>query len=227
MNIKRTAAAEAYQRGYKFIEKRCLVVAAMSIGNSYFSKEKIDELLPFWSSIFPIVRILIADLISVHTYKAKGYDEDKARKKTRLAGNRLKNHCLSTIQKMKAERKESNIIFVDWEKEVEHSTEYERHLSIIHKMYQENQKFREDAKKTTLDVLKEKIEEDANIDAAMEEGVNYLLEELAFLLASPVIFGVENVAYIYHREWPIYINLIDGKYDGKVRENLAFIQIED
>jgi len=227
MKIKIGVSLPAYQRGYKIVDDKGFIIAAMSIGNGYFGKEKIEELIPFWSKSFSKVKILIADSISIHTYKAKGYSEKEARQKTRLAGNRLKNHCQRAIQQLRSRGDENNVEFVEWSDEVEHNTEYEKQLSIVHGLYEKSLEFKKDAKEATLSVLKSKVEEDINLEKAAEEGVNYLLEELAFLLASPKIFNEKNISYIYHREWPIFVNLVDGKYDKKVRSNVAFIQTDD
>ncbi len=242
MNIKDGVKLPAYKRGYEIFKNNGFCIIAMSIGNSYFNDEKIGELLPFADNHFSDLRILIADISSIHTYKAIGYDEKTAKKKTKLAGNRLRNHCNRIIAKIS----DNNIKFIDWEKEVINSKEYQKQLKIIKELYDKHsdfkdhvhnevkirheiclQCFREDSRETTREVLQNKIKKSINIESAIEEGVKYLLEELAFLLASTNIFGVKNVAYLYHRNWPIYINLIDGMYDGTIRNQLGFIETKD
>ena len=234
MEIKKDVLSKATLRGYELLNNKGFVISAMSIGNSYFSNEKIDELLPFLNKHFSQTKILIAKKISVHTYKALGYDEKKARQKTKLAGNRLKNSCIRTMQKIRTQGQQVNVDFVDWENEVEHDAEYEKQLEIIKELYNRHKRlkdvkksFYKDARDTTKNVLMAKLEDKKEIDRAIDEGVEYLLEELAFILAAPKIFNVTNVAYIYHREWPIFTKLIDGKYDKKIRKNVAFIQLEE
>jgi len=251
MRIKKGVSIPAFERGYGIVKNKGFVIVAMSIGNSYFSKEKITKLLPFVSNIFSKVRILVADTPSIHTYIAIGYDDKTAKKKTRLAGNRLKNHSHRTIQKTKETNPKADIDFVEcdfveWNKQVaknkffleelkDVTNLYERHKEFKKHVHHEIKKrheeglssFRRDARETTRTVLKGKLKPGIDMEKAIDKGVRYLLEELAFLLASPKIFGIKRVAYIYHRDWPIYVNLIDGNYDDKVRENLAFVKIVD
>ncbi len=49
--------------------------------------------------------------------------------------------------------------------------------------------------------------------------------EIAFLSASPKVFNVERVAYIYHKRWPIFENFVNGKFNGIVRTDLGFVII--
>lgn len=246
MNIKDDAELPAYKRGYEICKNNGFCIIAMSIGNSYFNEKKIGELLPFANNHFSDLRILIADIPSIHTYQAIGYDEKTAKKKTRLAGNRLRNYCNRVIAKMSGNNLKHSIRFIDWNKEVSKNKEYQKQLKIIKELYDKHldfkdhvhhevkirheiclQCFREDSRNTTREVLQNKIKESINIESAIEEGVKYLLEELAFLLASPNIFSVNNVVYLYHMNWPIYINLIDGMYDGTIRNQLGFIETKD
>ena len=55
----------------------------------------------------------------------------------------------------------------------------------------------------------------------MQEGVYYLLKELAFIISSKEMFRTESVAVIYHRSWPVYEKFVNGDYDGKPKEGLG------
>lgn len=47
--------------------------------------------------------------------------------------------------------------------------------------------------------------------------MKFLICELAFLVSAKEIFG-NDITYIYHRSWPIFTDLISGKFDGTKRE---------
>jgi hypothetical protein len=47
--------------------------------------------------------------------------------------------------------------------------------------------------------------------------VKFLICELAFLLSAKEILWNE-VTYIYHRNWPVFEDLISGKFDGIKRD---------
>ena len=93
-------------------------------------------------------------------------------------------------------------------------------------MYSTNKLFQKDCNETTREVLNGKTKENIDFEKAVKIGVKYLLEELAFVLASPLIFDVSKTAYIYHHRWPIYENLVNGEYDKKVRNDVGFLLVK-
>ena len=66
-------------------------------------------------------------------------------------------------------------------------------------------------------------------DKSIQEGVYYLLKELAFILASKEIFSTDKVTVIYHRSWSVYEKYVNGEYDGQLKEGygLAVISYHD
>ena len=58
-------------------------------------------------------------------------------------------------------------------------------------------------------------------DESVQEGVYYLLKELAFIISSKEIFGTNKIAVIYHRSWPVYEKFVNGDYDGEAKEGLG------
>jgi tRNA-dependent cyclodipeptide synthase len=58
-------------------------------------------------------------------------------------------------------------------------------------------------------------------DERVQEGVYYLLKELAFIISSKELFKTDNVAVIYHRTWPVYEKFVNGDYDGQPKEGLG------
>ena len=53
-----------------------------------------------------------------------------------------------------------------------------------------------------------------------------MLKELAFVTASPEIFGTERTAYVYHDRWKIFEDFVDGKFNAQKREDLGLIVIK-
>ena len=58
-------------------------------------------------------------------------------------------------------------------------------------------------------------------DERVQEGVYYLLKELAFIISSKELFKTDNVAVIYHRICPVYEKFVNGDYDGQPKEGLG------
>ena len=77
-------------------------------------------------------------------------------------------------------------------------------------------------KKIRNEVIADKLKESISMEDAIDEEINYLLKEFAFILASPKIYNAPNVTYIYHSNWAIFQKLIAGEYDCKPKTNLSF-----
>lgn len=208
-----------FENGYKVLNEKGLVIIWMSVGNSYFDKEKIEEILGYAINSFSEVKILIPYEPAIYTYLALGYDKVKASSKARLGSNRLKNHTKRVVSENK------NIEIVNWA-EVEKNKLYQESLKFITELYNTNKEFQKDANETTQKILANKNGDNVSGDN-IEVGVEYLLEELAFVLASPDFFQVERTVYQYHRPWPIYEKLVNGLYDHQPKQNIGFLLVNE
>jgi len=202
----------AYEKGYEILKEKGMAIVGFSLDNSYFKKDTIDQLIRYIANNFSNTKIMIADKSAVHNYKAKGYNQEKAERKSRLKGNALRNHANRTIDDLT-----KDVSLVNWER-IEQTNEYKQSYQEIISLYNTNKEFYQDTRNTTKEVLKTKKKE------SIDEGVQYLLEELSFIIASPRIYD-NKIAYVYHREWLIFENLIAGKYKLKV-ENLGFMIVK-
>jgi cyclo(L-tyrosyl-L-tyrosyl) synthase len=221
MELKEGLIGIAFENGYEILRDRGLAIVGMSPGNSYFKKDQIDELLKYCAERFGQVRIMIADKPMEHTYKAMGYSSAKAKRKARLNGNALQNHSQRSIDEVLGDIK-----LVEWKDEINPHKSYQRELSRVEELYRENDDFRHEIREITRTVLDGKLKQGVEIESAIDEGVNYLLKELAFLSASPEMFGAERVAYVYHDRWGAYEHFVDGKFDDQKRKDLGFVLVK-
>ena len=67
----------------------------------------------------------------------------------------------------------------------------------------------------------ESLDDELEEDESVQEGVFYLLKELAFIISSKEIFGTNKIAVIYHRSWPVYEKFVNGEYDGEAKKGLG------
>ncbi len=218
MEIQTGLNGQAFENGYEILQNRGLAIVGMSPGNSYFKENRINDLLKYCAGKFSQVRIMIADKPAEHTYMAIGYNQAKAEKKARLNGNTLQNHSQRSI-----DRNLGDVKLVEWREEIDPNEFYQRELGRVETMYRENDCFREEVRETTRAVLEGMLKQGVKIKSAIDEGVHYLLKELAFLSASPKMFGTDRVAYVYHDRWEVYEHFVDGKFDGKKRSDLGFV----
>lgn len=204
----------------KVNEERGWALVWMSAGNSYFKEEVIKKILNFTSTHFSKTIVMAPDEPAEHTFKALGYEGNEIKRKSRLNANLLQNRAKRIISKFKDKEK---FKVVEWIEEVIPHGHYQEKFKEIVSLYNTNERFRNDVHETTLKVLSGKMKESINPNEAVKEGVNYLLKELAFVLASPNIYNIQRVTYVYHHDWPIFQKLIAGFYDGLKRENFSFL----
>ncbi len=222
IEIQKNLLGTAFENGYDIANTGGLAIVGMSPGNSYFKREVIDDLLNYCVDQFSQVRIMIADKPTEHTYKARGYSSTKAERKARLNGNTLQNHSQRSIDEILGR----DIRLVEWKDEINPHESYQKELRRIETLYERNDYFRDEVRETTRTVLEGKLKQGVEIESAIDEGVHYLLKELAFISASPEMFRVERVAYVYHDQWEVYENFVDGKFDGQKRTDLGFVVIK-
>ncbi len=221
MEIQKDLCGMVFENGYEIVNSRGPSIVGMSPGNSYFKKDRIDELLKYCAGKFSQVKIMIADKPAEHTYKAIGYSPIEAERKARLNGNTLQNHSQTSIDEILGD-----VQLIEWKDEINPHKAYQRELNRIEVLYGENDVFREEVRETTRTVLDGKLKQGVEIESAIDEGVNYLLKELAFLSASSEMFRTERVAYVYHDRWKVYEHFVDGKYDGQKRSDLGFVIVK-
>lgn len=81
-------------------------------------------------------------------------------------------------------------------------------------MYLENEVLRKIVQNTSKKVLKK----DSKV-FNIEEAVLYLLEELAFIISSPKIYGTKSATYLYHKKFAILEKFVSKQN----KENISFM----
>ncbi len=193
-------------------------IIGMSPGNSYFKNDTVRFLLEETVQRFGRTAVFVADIPAIANYRALGYPENRARSKAILKGNNLKNRSRRIAEELGIADK---VAVIDWENEVQNNEKYRSCYDAITGLYRSNLAFAASVDRTTREFL------DGNdipdIEAAVETASHYLLSELAFLEYAPTFFVVEEVAYVYHKNWPVYEEYIAGVYDGKKKDHLKFL----
>lgn len=227
MNINKNLQELCYQTGYRILENQGMLILGMSPGNSYFKKQIIHELLTFTATLSPNIKVFIPSKPAEHTYKALGLPIEKAERSARLKSNAIKNHCASAITQLPAPQ---NIQILDWEAEIENSIYYQQQLQHLQNLYSKpdsdgNHLFRGETRTACRQVIQRDIKPGVDMEQAIDEAAHYIIKEFAFILASPKILGINEVAFIYHKPWPQFEKLMAGAYDSIVRNNIGFIVI--
>lgn len=201
-------------------------IIGMSPGNSYFKDEEIQFLLETITKRFGRVGVLIADIPAISTYVALGYPENRARRDKAIPkGNALKNRVAKVVEKLGYSRDVVRVF--DWGNEIENNSEYQDSYRRVSDLYENNKAFHSAVRSTTRNVLETSEKPLSDIETAITLACHYLLSEFAFLEFAPKYLGVDQVVYIYHKNWEVYENYIAGMFDGVVRSHLDFLLLEN
>jgi len=236
LSIAQVEDSIVFQTGQEVMANNGLVLFGMSPGNPYFKSRVIEDYVEYLGKEKRRIIVVVPQQPAEHTYRALGSKD--AVKRAKKNSSQLKSHSRRAIEKVgRFEEMAGEFYMLDWTREVDTHEAYIEALEFVIKFYKNNSDFRLDVAKSTAKVLgkdvtssderesessESELEEDENI----QEGVYYLLKELAFIISSKKIFRTDNVAVIYHRSWPVYEKFVNGHYDGEAKKGLGLAIIK-
>ncbi|MDR1522845.1 MAG: tRNA-dependent cyclodipeptide synthase [Endomicrobium sp.] len=166
--------------------------------NSYYSEENLKRLFAWGLNLnhFKEVNIFIPDGISAYTLQAMGYSEEKAKKKTKLHDNNLKNKAIRALVANNVVDVEANNMMV-FCSDLMKSESYLKFYDNYKKLYESNEDFKEGCLATSKMVLASKgFQGDMN-DEAVGVAAKYFIAELPVYLNTPEILNVSSSLYVY------------------------------
>ncbi|MEM7065224.1 MAG: tRNA-dependent cyclodipeptide synthase [Cyanobacteria bacterium P01_B01_bin.77] len=209
-----------YDRDLIVFEKKRLALIGISLNNSYFTESKLTTILTGFSHHFEQVKVVLADSIAIHNYKALGYSNGKAQKKVKKHTNQMSNRIIRSMNCIKQE----NISLIFWQ-EIEAFPGYADGLSKVCWLYENNSDFLADVHTTTIKVMNKHMTEPAQKWSILQEAKWYLLKELALAYCAPDFFST-SLLTCYYQDFPIYRKMLHGHYTGIPVKNHGFLAYE-
>ncbi len=197
---------ELSEIGEKVIKNKTNILIGLSINNSYFKDGNLEKIIQWSAENAKRIFIMIPDKPAIFTLMSFGYSEDKAKAKARLESNRLENKCRKIIK----EKELKDVIIIRWS-DIESNSYYIEYLEKIKNLFRQNEEFKIDIENTTRGVLKNNVT-DLDEGRAIEIGVNFLFQELAFISNAARILDLDKIAYLYHSTMPVFKNMVEGRY---------------
>ncbi|GHU20054.1 cyclo(L-leucyl-L-leucyl) synthase [Alphaproteobacteria bacterium] len=190
--------------------------------NSYFSESNLEKLFRWALDNFQEINIFIPDEVSVYTFQAIGYPEDKAKRKTRRQDNYLKNKAIkalvsNTLSETEARNK---IICLS---DLMHNGVYVRLYNDCLNLYKNDENFRNGCITTSKWVLDSKYAFDNVSNESLDIAVKYFLSEFPLFINSHDILNVHSSLFIY-KEIPDFLKKVYGD-DSLVSPNQGYIAI--
>ncbi|XP_028412176.1 uncharacterized protein LOC114534939 [Dendronephthya gigantea] len=220
--------SQAIKNGRTYLENRRRIMLGISPGNPFFYKiENLVRMLEFArDNSNDKIMLILVDKINEHNCRAIGSKNPE--KSARVKAKRLRNKCEEAIRS--CEMQDDSVEYINWVRDVESSSHYVDALKYVKHLYEVNDQFQKDVKESTQLALvsmkhgrERSMPEGSDAAIDLDEGVKYLLKELAFLSVICYIYeGCEEFVVVYHRPWPVLERYFDGGYDNICRPSLGF-----
>ncbi len=221
--------APVNSRSAEILQKKEFALIGISPFNSYFSAEKIFEILQVIDKYFNDYAIFIPDKISYFTLKALGYDESRIAHKIRKQDNYLRNRAKKALNQMNefAIDKRHDYRKIVTLSDIENKQEYIDSYNICKNMMQNNKAFKDGCISASSWVLSSSEKNNSPIisDYSKEIAVEYFIKELPLFLAAPSIFDTNSCLFIYNTI-PSFLQEIYDSYD-LASENMGFAIFRD
>lgn len=211
LHLQAATETVALRNGLALLPQRPLVLLGFSPGNGYFTRQRIEVAIGALAHAFDEVVVVVPDTIVQHTYRALGLPEAEAIAKARISGKKLKNRCLRAIELARQHLPAARIRMLDWASEVDADPQQTQDIEQIRQLYAEYPCFRAEVRQKGHEVLASKRSDRPPTEAEVEEGVQYLLKEFAFMRRARAHFG-RDLVIPYHQDFRLAQGINDGTY---------------
>lgn len=211
LNIRDARHRPALCRGLELLERQPLALLGFSPGNGYFSRKRVEVAIAAMAALFDEVLVVVPDTIVEHTYRALGYAETQVAAKARSCSRNLQNRCRRALELARAQYPETRLRLLDWATEVEAFPGHAQEVEAMRSLWCRHPGFRAAVFDKGREVLAAKRTDRPPTDAEVEEGVQYLLKEFAFIRRARRQLG-RDLVIPYHQDFPLGQALSDGQY---------------
>lgn len=201
----------ALRAGLDLAQKQPLVLLGFSPGSGYFSRKRVEVAIEGMAALFDEVLVVVPDTIVEHTYRALGYPEAHLVSKARSTARNLQNRCQRAIELAQARYPGTRLRLLDWATEVEGHPGHDADVEEMRALFRHHPGFRASVIHKGHEVLATKRTDRPPSDAEIEEGVQYLLKEFAFIRRARRQLGRELVMP-YYQDFSLVQGLCDGRY---------------
>jgi tRNA-dependent cyclodipeptide synthase len=201
----------ALQSGQEMLRRQPLVLLGMSPGNAFYTRKRIEVAICAMAELFGEVHMLVPDTISAHTYRALGYSGQESIAKAKKNGLNIKNRCLRAIELASIKSPSSKLRMLDWDEDIATLPGYQESYVGVCKLFETNAAFRQDVLDKGRSVLAAKLDNAFITEAAVQECIQYLLKEFAYLAICRN--GEDRDIIIpYHQDFALGHSFCDGQY---------------
>ncbi len=201
------------------------VVVGISPFNSYFSEEKIKDLVSWAKETFSAFHVYVPDGPAVYTLQATGYSEAQARKKAARQGRWLCNKIARAMSDLGIGACEQTAAVLNSNR-LDADPAYQRLHDEAWRLYDTDGWFREGCLQSSRWVLDGKIgDPDELTSGALEDAVRYFLAELPLFIDSAGITGARSSVFAYHQCPAFLAALLQDRRGEIISARQGFVKV--
>jgi cyclo(L-tyrosyl-L-tyrosyl) synthase len=185
------------------------VLIGVSPGNSYFSEERLTELLGWANTAFSRVDTIIPDTALAHTYRALGESSQRAWTKAQSKTRRLQRRIArawATLGLSEGQQRSFTL------SEVNNHPRYQALLSRTQQAVAEQPDVRTVFLAASEQALRTHLAGTLPTTQQVCEAAQYLIAEIPMCADTPGILGVPSSVNIYHQMIPVIPALFEGEW---------------
>lgn len=194
----------------------------ISPGNGYFKANRLAKLFEATVAEHGRAVVSIMDWPSVFNQLALGKTLKESQKKAKQQTRYLMGQ-VNLGRDQVAPKTQLSIDILSWQKQIHAHPAYlaERHK--MTELYTTSATFRESVNAAAREVISHQAKA-GQVIGTKEVAIasHYVIDEFALLDSAARILSVDKVHYYYHRPWPVYEDLLGGKFDRKQRPEQNF-----
>jgi tRNA-dependent cyclodipeptide synthase len=234
MSVQTEAPTPVLKKGLENLETKQDILLALCLNNGYYNRENVYRMLKFALAFSNKVQVFTTDGPAKHNYRAFGKPEVEVVRKTRLARNALRNMTSAALKRINDElpaNSQKSIGFLEWDG-IYADPSYQAAVKELKELYEANDQFKSDVNEITRKVLLGGTGINADTEAVLAEGIQYVLEEVAMLFAYQHLsgdakltseHGANGFNYIYYESWPVFERLMNGEYGTTPQEDIGLV----
>lgn len=217
----------AHKKGWELVKKRDLVTVGISIGNGYFSRERVEIILMGMASYFSNLIVVVPDLPAMHTYRGLGCDEHQAMERVKRHMQDINRYYRRISELIESTFHVNNMKMLTWSEHFFQEKPYKNAYSQAIEIYHSNSDFRESILRNTERYILARLEEQdvqqlGGMRRVVEKAAHYLLEEMAFHAMFHTVLEDEPI-FSYYKDLELVPNYLNGTYGPPPNSHVGWI----
>lgn len=206
-------------------EKRQHGCFGISPFNSYFSEDRLFQLIRWGRETFESIHLFVPDIPSSYTLEALGYEPEKAAWKARRQCQYLTNKMHRAAERAGYSGSAAGELIVNWARLTKNKT-YLKYFGEVQELFLNEPSFQNSCLEASRWVLEKRVPDTQSLTKEiLFSAARYFLTEIPLFANTNQILERESSVFCYHQTIPFLEKLYRNELPYKVSPGQGFVQI--